>query len=374
MNELQIRRTLEFLRSEQMLSGGWLRDSNGEYRWSYTISDRAHDLIDIDTVEDYLVLNAYAAMAMVEATVSNSTSPDPRKVFVIHGRDQEATDAVFDFLRCLDLRPLEWEDLIRLTGSGSPYTGEAVARAFTEAQAVVVVITPDDEVRLHPSLLASDDPEYESNFTGQARPNVLLEAGMALGAQPNRTIIVELGHVRPVSDLTGRNVLRLGKGSDPLNAFVERLTNAECAVNRANPSWMDATRFSSLNALTRRPHTAARAAGSPPNAAATRPPAGAPGVTARLVPRGNSHLLEVTNTGAVPLNKLSWQIQDDAPNWAIMSDVLPEYPVEHLAPNEHVRVPVSITMGGPVVVRLRVNAATPGGEECGGTFTLSIYG
>jgi predicted nucleotide-binding protein len=194
------------------------------------------------------------------SAASRSPAPDPRKVFVVHGRDSDAREALFSFLRVLDLHPLEWEELVAATGSGSPFTGEVVARAFAEAQAVVVLFTPDDEARLHPSLHGPNEPEYETKLVGQPRPNVLLEAGMAFGAQPTRTILVELGDLRPVSDLTGRNAIRLGSTPDPLQALVQRLRRAGCAVNDASPAWMDAKRFANLPARRRR---STREEGSP---------------------------------------------------------------------------------------------------------------
>jgi predicted nucleotide-binding protein len=87
-----------------------------------------------------------------------------------------------DFLRALDVRPLEWEQLVSGTGSASPYVGDVVRRAFDVCQAVVVLMTPDDEARLRPEL--RDEGEPEEALTGQPRPNVLLEAGMALAPAP----------------------------------------------------------------------------------------------------------------------------------------------------------------------------------------------
>ena len=37
------------------------------------------------------------------------------------------------------------------------------------------------------------DPAYERRLTGQARPNVLFEAGMAYGKDPNSTVLAQLG-------------------------------------------------------------------------------------------------------------------------------------------------------------------------------------
>ena len=44
-----------------------------------------------------------------------------RKVFVVHGRDFRARDALFELLRALDLSPIEWGDAVALTGKAAPY-------------------------------------------------------------------------------------------------------------------------------------------------------------------------------------------------------------------------------------------------------------
>jgi predicted nucleotide-binding protein len=35
-------------------------------------------------------------------------TPDKRRVFVVHGRNILARDAVFELLRAIDLYPIEW--------------------------------------------------------------------------------------------------------------------------------------------------------------------------------------------------------------------------------------------------------------------------
>lgn len=81
--------------------------------------------------------------------------PDPRKVFVVHGRDDRLRRDFFSFLRALNLQPLEWSEALRLTGKASPYIGEVLDSAFDNAQAVIVLLSPDDEVRLSPLMAAS---------------------------------------------------------------------------------------------------------------------------------------------------------------------------------------------------------------------------
>ncbi|MFZ1007623.1 MAG: hypothetical protein WAN65_12350, partial [Candidatus Sulfotelmatobacter sp.] len=52
----------------------------------------------------------------------SSQSSDSRKVFVVYGRNIAARDAMFAFLRALDLDPLEWSAIVHETGKASPFT------------------------------------------------------------------------------------------------------------------------------------------------------------------------------------------------------------------------------------------------------------
>jgi predicted nucleotide-binding protein len=142
-----------------------------------------------------------------EETDQVSQKADPRKVFVVHGRNEAARRAMFSFLRALGLDPIEWSEAVHLTGKGSPFVGEILDTAFTHAQAVVVLFTGDDVARLGTRYLTANDPPYEREPTPQARPNVLFEAGLAFGRNPERTILVTLGNIRPFSDVVGRHII-----------------------------------------------------------------------------------------------------------------------------------------------------------------------
>jgi hypothetical protein len=102
-----------------------------------------------------------------------SYMPDPRKVFVIHGRDGAARTAVFNFLRALKLEPMEWNEVVALTGKASPYIGEVIEAGFANAQAIVVVFSGDDEAQLRADLRKANEPEYETKLSLQPRQNVL---------------------------------------------------------------------------------------------------------------------------------------------------------------------------------------------------------
>jgi hypothetical protein len=110
------------------------------------------------------------------------------------------------------------------------------------AKAVVVLLTPDDEARLRPFLQGRRDPIYEKELTPQARPNVLFEAGMALASHPTQTVIVELGQLRPFSDVAGRHTVRMNDSVEQRQALASRLRTAGCPVDLSG-DWRHAGNF-----------------------------------------------------------------------------------------------------------------------------------
>ncbi|GAA3156820.1 TIR domain-containing protein [Streptomyces echinatus] len=179
-------------------------------------------------------------------------SPDRRRnVFVVHGRDEEVRLRMFDLLRLLDLHPLEWEDLVRATGKTAPFLGEVVGKAPELAQAALVLLTPDDVVQLHPDLRGRSEPPYETEPTGQPRPNVLIELGMVLMAYPERTLMVEVGELRTIADIAGRNVIRFDGSEGALRKIAERLKLAGCTVDDTRSDWLQTWPYRHLSAYTR---------------------------------------------------------------------------------------------------------------------------
>jgi predicted nucleotide-binding protein len=170
---------------------------------------------------------------------------DPRKVFVVHGRNEHARVAIAAFLRSIDLRPIEWTEAVKLTGEASPFIGQVLEAAFCAAQAVIVILTGDDLARLHPNLVNPSDPAYERKATPQARPNVLFEAGFSFAKHPKRTVIVEFGRLRPFSDVQGRHVIRMDNSVQKRQELAERLKAAGCTVNTLGVDWNSAGDFES---------------------------------------------------------------------------------------------------------------------------------
>jgi len=125
----------------------------------------------------------------------------------------------------------------------SPYIGEVLEAAFSKAQAVVVLLTPDDEARLKKEFQTGSDPAYEKTLTGQARPNVLFEAGMAFGTHPEQTVIVEVGSLRPFSDTYGRHVVHLSNDVRKRQELMIKLENAGCPVDFTGTDWQTESDF-----------------------------------------------------------------------------------------------------------------------------------
>lgn len=176
-----------------------------------------------------------------------------RNVFVVSGRDEQVRHRMYTLLRSLGLHPLEWEHLVAAGRAASPFLGQVVEDAPRMAQAAVVLLTPDDVVRLHPDLHERSERRHEVEETCQARPNVLIELGMVLMHYPERTLIVEFGDLRPIADLGGRNVIRFDGSAISVGKIVERLKIAECRVDDTGADWRDLQPFEHLDAYRRCP-------------------------------------------------------------------------------------------------------------------------
>jgi len=145
---------------------------------------------------------------------------------------------MFEFLRAIDLRPLEWTQVMKKTSQGAPYIGDVLDVAFGQAQAVVVLLTGDNEVRLQKKFWKENESENETKLTPQARPNVLFEAGMAMGRNAKRTILVQIGELCPWSDIGGRHITHLDNTAENRHELVQKLKAAGCEVDDSGKDWL----------------------------------------------------------------------------------------------------------------------------------------
>lgn len=163
------------------------------------------------------------------------SEPDRRKVFVIHGRNLEARKQMGVYLRALGLEPINFDDL-RASLKGTPTLGDIVLTGMNAAQGVVALFTPDEYAGLRPDLRNGESGEGVLRW--QARPNVLLEAGMAFAIDRERVVIVKLGAVSLPSDFGGIHVLSPTR--DPAghrNTLKNALKAMGCAVGDSS-DWM----------------------------------------------------------------------------------------------------------------------------------------
>jgi predicted nucleotide-binding protein len=165
------------------------------------------------------------------------TTNNGNKVFVVHGRNLRLRDGMFTFLRSVGLEPIEWAEAVMMTGKASPYIGEILETAFSKAQAIVVLLSGDDEARLRDELRGASEAAYETDLTPQARPNVLFEAGMAMAYSPDRTVLVEFGQLRPFSDVAGRHSVKMDGSSKKRQELAQRLQQAGCSVKMSGTDW-----------------------------------------------------------------------------------------------------------------------------------------
>lgn len=205
----------------ELSASSWVGDADAEWHL-------AKDAPDV--TEDFL-----SGPPGRQATKANEPRQvvDPAAVMVVHGQDQEANSAMFSWLRAIGLRPREFSQLVLATEKGSPFIGEILELAFEQAQAVLVLFTPDETVALRPELSG-----MAAKWRLQARPNVLLEAGMALATDPDRTVLVLVGDQELPSDLQGRHFVRID-GPGALSDLAQRLQAAGCPVDTSGTDWLN---------------------------------------------------------------------------------------------------------------------------------------
>lgn len=260
---------------------------------------------------------------------------------------------MFAFLRAIGLSPIEWSRAVASTGSASPYIGEVLDTAFDMAQAIVVLMTPDEVAYLvsdHAS--GGDDPDTTPG--PQARPNVLFEAGIAMGRDPRRTVLVELGQLRPFSDIAGRHAVRLNDTPEKRKDLAQRLTTAGCDVDISGTDWLKEGDFS-----------APKAPGGPMG---RRVPSTAAGkrnhLDAKFLGRSSgSDRIQLMNVGPDDVFDLT------SPNAREFHGRIDGFPIPRLPAGKSANLIVMMAMGAPDTWDLVVEGHT----ESGDGFTEALF-
>src|SRR5262249_50236939 len=154
-----------------------------------------------------------------------------------------ARDALTALLEAFDLNVIHWRDAAEYAGGGTPYTGDIVAAGMARADAVVVLLTPDDIGYARPHLREADDGPHEREPTGQARLNVVFEAGMAIANDRSKVVLVEVGQIRKLSDVDGLSIVRMDGSLQRREDLAGRLRSTGLSVDTNNDKWRAAGKF-----------------------------------------------------------------------------------------------------------------------------------
>ena len=260
---------------------------NGSPGWSMKPTPQIRPYRRVATLEEYLLIRAsenptldrdrekapqqdsggHANIDTMSAADQPDAGPptgdDPRKVFLVHGRNAAAETAMREFLYALDLDVMGWTDAAneaRGKVNRQPYTLEIVTAGLQAARAVVVLFTPDDLVRLDPRV----SPSRETDLTGQARPNVILEAGMILGMAEHKALFVRIGNQRSISDIDGINFVNISNSVDRREDLVSRLrVGLGLPVTHRVQRWLNAGDFDAAMNYLSEPRPFERGSGAP---------------------------------------------------------------------------------------------------------------
>jgi hypothetical protein len=154
-------------------------------------------------------------------------------VFLVHGRHASAVEQMVRFFDALKLSVLTWREVRRMTGATTPTTMEIVKTGIENAQCVVVLLTGDDLAKLKPHF---GDEAYRS----QPRPNVIFEAGWALGTVgTDKTVLVTLDPVDLLTDIDGLSYIALDNSAAKRRDLTDRVRSAGCDPDTAGDAWLE---------------------------------------------------------------------------------------------------------------------------------------
>jgi predicted nucleotide-binding protein len=168
-----------------------------------------------------------------------------KRVFVVHGRNKKLLDSMFSLIEAIGLEPLDWDKVTAMTGKSAPSIQEIISTGFKEAQAIIVLLSGDDIAKLRKEFIQERDELYEKEYTPQARPNVLFEAGMAMAANQERTVLVQVGNIRKFSDIQGLHITHLDDSPQKKQSLITKLKNAKCDIRdlSSDNRWMEVGNF-----------------------------------------------------------------------------------------------------------------------------------
>lgn len=67
---------------------------------------------------------------------------------------------------------------------------------------------------------------------------------MAFGRHPDRTVLVQIGDMRPFSDVAGRHAVHFDGSAEARSDLANRLSTAGCEVDLSGRDWLSEGDFS----------------------------------------------------------------------------------------------------------------------------------
>lgn len=214
------------------------------------------------TAEDHAELRGISNYVPIAVSAPPDSPPPPRNVvkkgkgakiaktkentiFVVHGRDSKLRDAMYELIGALGLKPQEWGHAIRAARGkgGNPYVNDAVQKIMEQAQAIVVLLSPDDEAKLKDQFVTSHERQTEGKLRGQARPNVIFETGVAIGTHHRKTVMIRIGDVKSFTDVGGMHIPHFSGDDKSRHDLANRLEDLGCKIDRDGDHWLRAGDF-----------------------------------------------------------------------------------------------------------------------------------
>jgi len=121
-------------------------------------------------------------------------NPVPRdQIFIVHGRDRNALEAVVKYLQSIGLTPITFQEALKMAETLPLHIDDVLAVGMAKAYAAIVLFTGDEMAQLKPEFKLEKEGQGEVKLQPQPRQNVIFEAGMAMALFGERAIFVQYG-------------------------------------------------------------------------------------------------------------------------------------------------------------------------------------
>lgn len=170
--------------------------------------------------------------------ISNANA---RRVFLVHGRNLILRDKVHRLLTDgFGLEVIGWEDAREKVTTARPYIYEIVMAGIEMSHLTLVLFSDDERVELREKFKSRAEKGDERERR-QARANVYIEAGYAMGVRPRRTLFLEWSESAKAifeapSDFAGMHSIRFDETAAKRDVLRRRLESARCLLN-ARTDW-----------------------------------------------------------------------------------------------------------------------------------------